>query len=101
MIWRNSEGSTIAEYNDQFMNQEMFTEACSGTFKLSRVFDIVLKDKQSGFVVSQMDTTDKKALKNEVHERVPAIIFIENSNRRIYYELLNTLEKDYFMGQDN
>ena len=43
MIWRKYEGSIIAEYNDQFMNQEKVSEACGGTFKTPGVIHIVLK----------------------------------------------------------
>ena len=46
-----------------------------------------------------MDSTAKKALMNEVHERLPAVLFIENANRRMHSELVKTLENYYLMGQ--
>ena len=35
-----------------------------------------------------------------MRERVLAVLFIENSNRRIYSEIVKTLENDYLIGQD-
>ena len=61
----------------------------------------MLKYKHSGVEVSQLDSTAKKSLNNEVCEQVLAVIFINNYNRRIYYEIVNTLEKNYLMGKDN
>ena len=46
-----------------------------------------------------MDSTAKKALKNEVREWLPAVLFIENTNRRIHSELVKTLKNYYLMGQ--
>ena len=80
MIWRNSKGSTIAEYNYQFMNQ---AEACGGTFHIPRVINILLTDKHGGFAVGQLEYTAKKALNNEVRELLLAVLFIDNANRRI------------------
>ena len=101
MSWRHSKGSTISEYNDQFTNQEKVAEACGGKFKLPGVIDIVLKDKHIGVAVSQLDPISKKALNNEVHGWVLVVLFIENSNRRIYSALAKTLENDYCMGKGN
>ena len=101
MSWKKSEGSTIVEYNDQFMYQERFAEACCGTFQIQGVINIVLKEKHSGSAVIHLDSTAKKELKNEVLERILTVLFIDNSNRRIYSELVKTLENDYSMGQDN
>ena len=101
MSWRQSKWSTIAEYNDQFLNLARVAEACDRTIQIPGVINIVLKDKHSGFSVSQLNSTAKEALNNEVCERVLLVLYIENSNRRIYYELLNTLKNDYIMGQDN
>ena len=61
----------------------------------------MLKEKHSGVAVSELESTSKKALNNEVRERVPAVLFIDNDNMRIYSELVNTLENNYFMGQNN
>ena len=61
----------------------------------------MLKDKHSGVTVIQLDSTTKKALKNEVHEWVLVVLFIDNFNRRIYSELVKTHENDYLVGQDN
>ena len=61
----------------------------------------MLKDKQSGVAVSELDSTAKKWLKNEVCVWVLAVIFIDNGNRRIYSELVKTLENEYLVGQDN
>ena len=52
MSWRQSKGSTIAEYNDQFMNISRVAEICGGTFQISLVINLVLKDKHSGVAVS-------------------------------------------------
>ena len=52
----------------------------------------MLKYKHSGVAVSQLDSTSKKSLNNEVCEQVLAVLFINNYNRRIYYEIVNTLE---------
>ena len=82
------------------MNRARVVEACGGQFQLPGVIIIVLKDKHSGVAVSQMDSTTKKSLKNEVRKRVLAVLFIENANRRIYYETMKTLENDYLMGQE-
>ena len=65
------------------------------------MINILLKNKHSGVVVSQLKSTANKALKNEVREWVLTVLFIDNSNRRIYSELVKTLENDYIMGQDN
>ena len=100
MSWRQSEWSTIAEYNDQFMNQARVSEACGGTFKLPGVTEIVLKDKNCGVVVSELNPTAKKALKNEVRGQVLTILFIDNANRIIYSDLLKTLENYNLMGQE-
>ena len=83
MSWRKSKGSKIVEYNDQFMNQARVLEAWSGTFQIPGVIRIVLKDKHSGIAVSQLESKANKELKNEVRERVLAVLFIENSNRTI------------------
>ena len=99
MSWRQSEGSTIVEYNDQFMNPSRVDEIFGRTFQLPGVIDIVLKDKHSGVAVIQLESTGKKALKNKVPEQVLAVIFIENSNRRIYYDLLKTLEMNILWGR--
>ena len=64
------------------------------------MINILLKYKHSGVEFIQLDSKSKKALKNEVFEQVLAVLFIDNSNRRIYSELVNTLEND-FMGQGN
>ena len=101
MSWRNYEGSTIAEYNDQFMNQTIVAEACGGKFQLPGMINLVSKEKHSAVAVSQLGSTAKKALKNEVCELVLEVLFIDNSNKRIYSELVKTLENDYLMGQDN
>ena len=69
--------------------------------KLPGVINIVLKEKHSGSAVIHLDSTAKKELKNEVLERILTVLFIDNSNRRIYSELVKTLENDYSMGQDN
>ena len=61
----------------------------------------MLKDKHSGVAVSQLDTTDKKPINNKVIERVMVVLFIENDNRRVYSEIVRTLENNYLMGQDN
>ena len=98
MSWKQSEGSTITEYNYQFMNQARVVEACGGTFQLPGVINIVLKDKHSGVVASQLGSTYNKALKNKLCERVLAVPFIDNSNRMIYSELVKTLENNYFVG---
>ena len=66
--WRQSEGSTIAECNDQFMNQERVAEACVGTIQLLRVVDVSLKDKRSEVSLSQLESTAENALNNEVRE---------------------------------
>ena len=100
MRWRQSKGSTIAEYNDHFMNRARVAESCGGTFLIPGVIDIVLKYKHSGVSFSELESTAKKALKNEVRKRLMAVLFIDNSNSRIYSELLKTLENDYLMGQD-
>ena len=60
----------------------------------------MLKDKYSGVAVIQLESAATKPLKNEVRERVLAVLFIDNSNKMIYYELVKTLEDDYLMGQD-
>ena len=83
MIWRKSEGSTIVDYNDQFMNRERVAEACGGTFQLPGVTARVLKEKHIGFAISKLESTAKKELKNEVRKMVPAVPFIENANRRM------------------
>ena len=36
-----------------------------------------------------------------MRKRVLSVLFIENSNRRIYSEIVKTLDNDYLMGQDN
>ena len=61
----------------------------------------MLKDKNSGVVVSQLDYTAKKAPKNKVREQLLAVIFVDNTNRRIYSELVKNLENDYIMSQNN
>ena len=81
--WRKSEGSKIVEYNDQLMNQTIFAEVCGGTFQLPGVIYIVLKDKHSGFLANELDSTAKKLLNNKVHERALVVLFIDNANRRI------------------
>ena len=101
MSWQKSEGSIIAEYNDQFMILSRVSEACGGTFQLPEVIDILLKEKHNGFAFNELDSTATKALNNKVCGRVLAVIFIENISRRIYYELVKTIENDYLMGQDN
>ena len=83
MRLQHYKGSTIAEYNYQFMNRVRFAEACGGTFKIPEVIYILLRDKHNVVAVSQLDPTSKKALKDEVRERVLAVLFIDNSNRRI------------------
>ena len=60
----------------------------------------MLKDKHSGVVVNELDSTAYKALKNKVRKWVLAFLFIDNSIRRIYSDLVKTLENDYLMGQD-
>ena len=60
----------------------------------------MLKDKHSGVVVSEMESKDKKALKNKVRQWVLAVLFIENKNRKVYSELVKTLEDDYLMGKE-
>ena len=92
MSWRQSEGTKITGYNDQFMYQERVAETCGGTFQLPGVIDIVLKDKHSGVSVSELDSTSKKELNNELLERVLAVVFIENANSRIYSELEKNLK---------
>ena len=82
------------------MNRARVVEACGGKFQLPGVIIIVLKDKHSGVAVSQMDSTDKKAIKKKVRERLLAVLFIDNSNRIIYSGLLKILENDHLMGQD-
>ena len=52
-------------------------------------------------MISQLGSTAKKALNNEMHERVLVFLFIDNSNRRLYAELVKTLAKKYLVGQDN
>ena len=101
MSWKKSEGSTIAEYNDQFMYQERFAEACCGTFQIQGVINIVLKEKHSGAAVNELYSTDKEAFKKEVCERLLVVLFIKKDNRIIYYELAMNIENDYLMGQDN
>ena len=64
MSWRQYEGSKIAEYNDQFMNRAISVEECGRIFQLPGVINIVLKDKHGGVVVSQLESTAKKAFKN-------------------------------------
>ena len=61
----------------------------------------MLKNKHNGVAVSQLESTAKKDLKNNMRERVLEVIFIKNDNRRIYSELVKTHENDYLMGQDN
>ena len=100
MIWRKSEGSKIAEYNYQCMDWAIADEECGGTFQIPGVIDKVLRDKHSGVAVSKLESTAKKVLKNEVRERVLAIIFIDNSNMRIYSELVKTLDNAHLMGQE-
>ena len=81
------------KYSYQFMNQSRVAESCGGTFQIPGVIDIVLKDKHSRVVVSQIDSTAKNSLKNDVRERVLAVLYIENANRRIYAELLQALKR--------
>ena len=83
------------------MNQSIVAELFSVTFQLPVVINILLKYKHSVIAVSQMNSTTKKSLKNEVREQVLVVLFIDNSNKRIYSELVKTLENDYLMGQDN
>ena len=59
MSCRQSKGSTIAEYNDNFMNRARIAESWGGTLKLPGVINKVFKDKYSGVEVSQLDSTAK------------------------------------------
>ena len=63
------------------------------------MINILLKNKHSGVVVSKLNSTANKALKNEVHERVLAVLFIEITNRITYSDIMKTLENDYLVGQ--
>ena len=83
IIWQQYIGSKIYEYNDQFMNRTRVAESYSRTFHLPGVINILLKDKQSGVLVSKMDSTYIKSIKNEVHKRLLVVLFIENINRII------------------
>ena len=48
------------------MNRARVAESCIRIFQPPGVINIVLKDKHSGVVVSEMDSKAKKALKNKV-----------------------------------
>ena len=94
VIWWQSIGSTIVKYNYQFMNQARVAAACGENFQFQGVINIFLKYKHSGVGVSELDSITKKALKNKLRKRLMAVLFIDNSNRRIYSKLFNTLEND-------
>ena len=79
------------------MNQSIVAELFSVTFQLPVVINILLKYKRSIIAVSQMESTPKKSLKNEVREQVLVVLFIDNSNKRIYSELVKTLENYYLL----
>ena len=72
-----------------------------GAFQLPGVTDIVLKDKYSGDEIGMLDATAKKLDNNEALEGVIEVLFIKNSNIKLYYGLLNSLENDYLMGQNS
>ena len=76
MSCRQSKGSTIAEYNDNFMNRARIAESWGGALQLPGVINIVFKDKFSGVEVSQLDSTANKALNNKVCERLLVVLFI-------------------------
>ena len=81
------------------MNQARVSEACGGTFQTPGVINPFLKEKLIGVAASEMESISKKVLNNKLHKWVLAVLFIDNSNRIIYSEILNILENDYLMGQ--
>ena len=81
------------------MNRSRVAGACDKTFQIPGVIGIVLKDKYSVFTAIQLESSPRKELKNKVRERVPAVLFIENANSRIYSEVVKTLKNDYIMGK--
>ena len=62
MSCKQSEGSTIVDYNEKFMNRVRVSEACGRTFQIPGAIEIILDDKHSGVVIRELDPTPKKAL---------------------------------------
>ena len=83
MICWKSEGSTITDYNNKFMDLVLVSKACGGTFQLPVFINISLVDNNIRVVVGTLETTVRDYLNNKVRKWLLVFLFINNSNRRV------------------